>query len=65
MIELKDVSKRYGLTTFGVRNLNFEIRDQEFLVIYGPSGAGKSTTLKLIAGIIQPTSGDIVRRAQH
>src|SRR4030042_1707248 len=64
MIELKNISKRYGLSTFGVRDINFEIRDQEFLVIYGPSGAGKSTTLKLLAGIIQPTSGDIVRDGQ-
>jgi multiple sugar transport system ATP-binding protein len=64
MIELKNITKRYGLSTFGVRDLNFEIRDQEFLVIYGPSGAGKSTTLKLIAGIIQPTGGDIVRDGQ-
>jgi multiple sugar transport system ATP-binding protein len=61
MIELKDVTKRYGLSTFGVRDLNFEVRDQEFLVIYGPSGAGKSTTLKLLAGILKPTSGDIIR----
>ncbi len=64
MIELKNVSKRYGLTTFGVRDLNLEIRDQEFMVIYGPSGAGKSTTLKLLAGILTPTSGDILRDGQ-
>ena len=64
MIELKNVSKRYTTTTFGVRELNFEIRDQEFLVIYGPSGAGKSTTLKLLAGIIKPTSGEIERDGQ-
>jgi ABC-type sugar transport system ATPase subunit len=61
MIELCDITKRYGLTTFGVRNLSFEIRDQEFLVIYGPSGAGKTTTLRLIAGITKPTVGDILR----
>ena len=61
MIELRNVTKRYGLSTFGVRNLSFEVRDQEFLVIYGPSGAGKSTTLKLLAGIIQLTTGDMVR----
>jgi multiple sugar transport system ATP-binding protein len=64
MIELKNITKRYGLSTFGVRELNFEIRDQEFLVIYGPSCAGKSTTLKLLAGIITPTSGEIVRDGQ-
>jgi ABC-type sugar transport system ATPase subunit len=61
MIEIKNITKRYGLSTFGVRDLSFEVRDREFLVIYGPSGAGKSTTLKLLAGIITPTNGDIVR----
>jgi multiple sugar transport system ATP-binding protein len=64
MITLNNVSKRYTTTTFGVRDLNFEIHDQEFLVIYGPSGAGKSTTLKLLAGIIKPTSGDILRNGE-
>ena len=64
MIQLKNISKRYGLTTFAIRDLNFEIRDQEFLVIYGPSGAGKSTTLKLLAGIVEPTDGDILRDGQ-
>jgi ABC-type sugar transport system ATPase subunit len=64
MITLKNVSKRYTTTAFGVRDLNFEIQDQEFLVIYGPSGAGKSTTLKLLAGIIKPTAGDIERDGQ-
>lgn len=64
MIELRKVTKRYGLSTFGVRDLDFEVHDQEFLVIYGPSGAGKSTTLKLLAGIIKPTAGDILRDGQ-
>jgi multiple sugar transport system ATP-binding protein len=64
MIELRNVSKRYGLTTLAVRNLSFEIRDHEFLVIYGPAGAGKSTTLRLIAGIAQLTSGDILQNGR-
>ncbi len=61
MIELCNVSKMYGQSTIALRNLNLEIRDQEFFVIYGPAGAGKSTTLRLIAGISQPTQGDILR----
>jgi len=61
MIELRNVSKMYGQSTIALRNLNLEIRDQEFFVIYGPAGAGKSTTLRLIAGISQPTKGDILR----
>jgi multiple sugar transport system ATP-binding protein len=61
MIELRSVTKRYGLTTIAVRDLSFTIQDREFLVIYGPSGAGKTTTLRLIAGIVEPTKGDILR----
>lgn len=61
MIELRNVSKIYGTSTVALRNLNLEIRDGEFFVIYGPAGAGKSTTLRLIAGITQPTQGDVLR----
>lgn len=64
MIELRNVTKRYGLTTIAVRDLNLEIRDREFLIIYGPSGAGKTTTLRLIAGLTKPTKGDILRDGQ-
>jgi multiple sugar transport system ATP-binding protein len=61
MIELRNVTKRYGLTTLAVRNVSFEIRDHEFLAIYGPAGAGKTTTLRMIAGIAQLSAGDILQ----
>lgn len=61
MIELRSITKRYGLSALALRDLSFEIRDQEFLVIYGPSGAGKTSTLRIIGGITKPTSGDILR----
>jgi multiple sugar transport system ATP-binding protein len=64
MIELRNVSKIYGKNTIALRNLNLQIHDQEFFVIYGPAGAGKSTTLRIIAGITQPTQGDVVRDGQ-
>ena len=64
MIELRNVTKRYGSTTLALRNVSFDIRDKEFLVIYGPAGAGKSTTLNLIAGIVQLTSGDILQNGE-
>lgn len=64
MIELRNITKRFGLTTLAVRNLSLEIKDHEFFVIYGPAGAGKTTTLRLIAGVSQPTSGDILRDGQ-
>jgi len=43
-----------------VDNLKFEVKDGEFIVLVGPSGCGKSTTLRCIAGLEQPTEGDIL-----
>jgi multiple sugar transport system ATP-binding protein len=61
MIELRNVSKIYGKSTIALRNLNLQIQDKEFLVVYGPAGAGKSTTMRIIAGITRPTQGDVLR----
>ena len=43
-----------------LKSVNFDVKDQEFLCIVGPSGCGKTTLLKLIAGLIKPTSGQIL-----
>lgn len=53
-----NVTKMYG-DTVGIKDLSFDIRDEEFFVLVGPSGAGKTTTLKTVAGLIKPTSGDV------
>jgi multiple sugar transport system ATP-binding protein len=53
-----DVSKRFG-DFAAVDSLSLEIEDQEFLVLLGPSGCGKSTALRMIAGLEEPTEGDI------
>lgn len=58
MIELRGVSKRFGLNV-AVRNLSFKCREKEFVVIFGPAGAGKSTTLRMVAGITEPTYGEL------
>lgn len=50
------VTKMYGKTV-GIKDLSLDIRDEEFFVLVGPSGAGKTTTLKTVAGLIQPTDG--------
>lgn len=42
-----------------VKNVNFEIQKGEFVGFLGPNGAGKTTTLKMLSGIIKPTSGEI------
>lgn len=58
MLELRSVTKHYG-SKAAVKNLNLSIQPSEFIVIFGPAGAGKSTTLNLIAGITEPTKGEI------
>jgi multiple sugar transport system ATP-binding protein len=55
---LEGLTKRYG-SVLAVNDLNLEINDREFLVIVGPSGCGKTTTLRLIAGLEEPDSGNI------
>lgn len=57
-ISLKNIIKNYGETKV-VKDISLEIQDGEFVVLVGPSGCGKSTTLRMIAGLEQPTSGDI------
>jgi ABC-type sugar transport system ATPase subunit len=59
MLELDSVTRKFEKTV-AVDKLSLQLKDREFLVIFGPAGAGKSTTLRLIAGIIQPTRGDII-----
>ena len=58
MLELNSVVKRYG-KTLAVNGLSLQCQEQEFLVIFGPAGAGKTTTLRLVAGITAPTSGEV------
>jgi multiple sugar transport system ATP-binding protein len=57
-VRLDGVSKQYGGHT-ALKDLSLEIADGEFFVLLGPTGAGKTTTLRLIAGLDQPTSGTI------
>ncbi len=57
-IHLKGIQKKYG-EVWGVRDVNIEIADQELLVLLGPSGCGKTTTMRMIAGLEEPTAGEI------
>jgi multiple sugar transport system ATP-binding protein len=57
-LTIKGLNKRYGAVQ-AVSELSLDIRDREFFVLLGPTGAGKSTTLRCIAGLERPESGDI------
>jgi len=58
-IEVKDLVVQYGHVT-AVRAVSFAVRPGEQLTLLGPSGCGKTTTLRAIAGLESPTSGEIV-----
>jgi len=58
-VELVDITKRYPGDVRAVDGLSLAVADRELLVLLGPSGCGKSTTLRIIAGIESPTTGDI------
>ncbi len=59
-IELNHVTKRYlGSTTSAVDDLDLTIDHGDFMCMLGPSGCGKTTTLRMIAGLEQPTAGSI------
>ncbi|MCK4226593.1 ABC transporter ATP-binding protein [candidate division WOR-3 bacterium] len=59
MIELQRVSRRFG-NLYAVKDLTLSIPDGELFTLLGPNGAGKTTTVKMIAGLIRPTEGQIL-----
>ncbi|USS41272.1 ABC transporter ATP-binding protein [Thermococcus aggregans] len=57
-VRLVGVWKQFG-EFVAVRDMNLEVKDGEFMVLLGPSGCGKTTTLRMIAGLEEPTKGQI------
>ena len=57
-LNLRSLSKRYG-EFHAVDAMSLDVKDGEFIVLLGPSGCGKTTTLRMIAGFIEPTDGSI------
>jgi ABC-2 type transport system ATP-binding protein len=59
MIRLEGVSKRYGRFT-AVHPLELHVRRGELFGFLGPNGAGKTTTIRMVTGVLQPTTGSVV-----
>lgn len=59
IIDLKNISIKLGDAQI-LENLNMYIRDKEFITLLGPSGCGKTTTLRIIAGFLEPDSGEVI-----
>jgi multiple sugar transport system ATP-binding protein len=57
-VKIENVSKRFGEVE-AVKQFSLDIEDGEFLILVGPSGCGKTTLLRIVAGLEQPTSGEI------
>ena len=57
-LEIDRVTKRYG-DVYAVRDVTLDVADGEFVVLLGPSGCGKTTTLRVVAGFAEPTSGTV------
>ena len=57
-VRLRNITKRWD-DFVAVDNQSLDIRDREFLVLLGPSGCGKTTTMRMIAGLEEPTDGEV------
>src|ERR671939_1940514 len=57
-LELDNLSKHYG-DQIAVAGVTLDVPDGEFLVLLGPSGCGKTTTLRMIAGFVEPSGGAV------
>jgi len=58
LIETRNLVKRYG-DKVAVKDVSFDVRGGEIFGFLGPNGAGKTTTIKIIVGLLQPTSGTV------
>ena len=58
LVEVKNLKKNYGLKN-AVKDISFEIKENEILGLLGPNGCGKTTTIGMMLGLLKPTSGEI------
>ena len=60
LVETRGLTKQYGSNVLAVQNLNLTVQKGEVYGLLGPNGAGKTTTLRMLTGLIGPTSGSAV-----
>lgn len=60
MIEVKNISKKFGNDFYADKDISFTAADGEIIGILGPNGAGKTTLLRIIAGIMKPVEGEVL-----
>jgi len=58
-LKVSRLEKRYGAAAPALKGISFEVQQGEFVALLGPNGAGKSTTIKMLTGILVPTSGHV------
>ena len=59
-LSLENICKSYSNGFEAVKDFNLEVADKEFIIFVGPSGCGKSTTLRMIAGLEEISSGELI-----
>ena len=64
VVHLQKVYAQRRRQTVAVRDLHFAVAENEFLAVVGPSGCGKTTMLRMLAGLLAPTSGQVLLRGQ-
>jgi spermidine/putrescine ABC transporter, ATP-binding protein PotA len=65
IISLKNIIVEFEEGEKILKNISLDIKDKEFVTFLGPSGCGKTTTLRIIAGFLEPTSGDVFFEGQR
>ena len=67
LLTLKNLSHTYHTTsgeTEAIKDVTLSVNEREFVSIVGPSGCGKSTLLHVLAGLISPSSGEVIIRGK-
>ena len=63
LIELRDIKKSYG-SVYALGGVSLSVHESEVVGLIGDNGAGKSTLIKILSGVVRPTSGEILVRGK-